>query len=113
MLHTKKFNNNEYTMLSEGYENSRSWGHISKLYMNGMYMGKRKVRYYNRTWESYRFRSCMQLLIEGMLEDRIEMHIADYKEQNGIKRLTKSRREDAMKFADDRIKELQSLYKTI
>ena len=76
MLHTKKFNNNEYTIQSEGYENSRSWGHISKLYMNGMYMGKNK-------------------------------------EQNGIKRLTKSRREDAMQFAGDRIKELQSLYKTI
>ena len=55
----------------------------------------------------------MQNLVHGMLEDRIEMHIADYKEQNGIKRLTKSRREDAMQFADDRIKELQSLYKTI
>jgi len=113
MLHTKKFNNNEYTIQSEGYENSRSWGHISKLYMNGMYMGKNKVRYYNRTWESYRFRTCMQNLVHGMLEDSIDMHLADYKEQNGIKRLTKSRREDAMHFAGDRKKELQSLYKTI
>jgi|TARA_R110000782_G_scaffold154530_1_gene246862 hypothetical protein len=113
MLHTRKFNGREYTIQNEGYSNSRGWGHISKLYMNGMYMGQRKVKYINRTWESYRFRSCMQILIHGMLEDRIDMHLADYKEQNGIKRLTKKRREEAMQFADDRIDDLTNLYKSI
>jgi len=113
MLHTRKLNKNVYTIQSSGWETSRAWGHKSKLLMNDMYMGERKVRYINRTWESYRFRSCMQLLIEGMLKDRIDMHLEDYKAQNGIKRLTKKRREDAMQFADDRIKELQELYKTI
>ena len=48
-----------------------------------------------------------------MLEDRIDMHLADYKEQNGIKRLTKKRREEAMQFADDRIDDLTNLYKSI
>ena len=41
-----------------------SWGHIAKLYINDEYIGTRRIRYYNRTWESYTFQTALYNVIE-------------------------------------------------
>ncbi len=53
---------------AEYYETSRSWGHKAHLYLGRSSSGdsnlilKEKVRYYNRTWESYKFESVLKNL---------------------------------------------------
>ncbi len=53
---------------AEYYETSRSWGHKAHLYLgrtengNGNLILKEKVRYYNRTWESYKFETVLKNL---------------------------------------------------
>ena len=79
---------NEYDIVNEYWENSNSWGHKSTLIAPWGEVESHKVRYYNRTWERYTYESCMGGLIETILEDNLKSYITQYKEKNGITRLT-------------------------
>ena len=78
----------EYNIVNETWETSRAWGHKSTLVATWGEVESRKVRYYNRTWERYTYESCMSGLIETILEDNLKSYITEYKEKNGISRLT-------------------------
>ena len=78
----------EYNIVNETWETSRAWGHKSTLVAPWGEVESHKVRYYNRTWESYTYQSCMSGLIETILEDNLKSYITQYKEKNGITRLT-------------------------
>jgi len=61
------------------YETSRNWGHKARAIYNGREVAEVKIVYQNRTWESYKYQSVMQKLIDAMdeyktipLADRIE-----------------------------------------
>lgn len=48
----------------ESYETRNSWGHKGKVLYNNKDIGiTYKIRYYNRTWESYRYQSLLLHLI--------------------------------------------------
>ena len=79
---------NEYNIVNETWETSRAWGHKSTLVATWGEVESRKVRYYNRTWESYTYQTCMSGLIETILEDNLKSYITQYKEKNDITRLT-------------------------
>lgn len=78
----------EYNIVNETWETSRAWGHKSTLIAPWGEVESHKVRYYNRTWERYTYESCMSGLIETILEDNLKSYITEYKEKNGITRLT-------------------------
>ena len=78
----------EYNIVNETWKTSRAWGHKSTLVATWGEVESRKVRYYNRTWERYTYESCMSGLIETILEDNLKSYITEYKEKNGISRLT-------------------------
>lgn len=40
-----------------GWNSHYSWGHSAEVWVNGRCMANAKLRYYNRTWECYRFQS--------------------------------------------------------
>lgn len=40
-----------------GWETRYSWGHTAEVSVNLEVIARAKIRYYNRTWESYRFQS--------------------------------------------------------
>lgn len=113
MKHTKEINGITYDILNRGWETSRAWGHKSELYANGNFIAETKVRYYNRTWESYRFRSCMQKLVGDLIEDRERTYLRIYKENNGIKRLTADMKREALAKSTNPIRNLKKLYETI
>ena len=78
----------EYNIVNEYWETSRAWGHKSTLIAPWGDIGSRKVKYLNRTWEYYRYQSCMSGLINDILEKDLKDYITQYKEKNDIARLT-------------------------
>lgn len=85
---------NEYNIVNEYWETSNSWGHKSTLIAPWGEVGSHKVRYYNRTWESYTYQTCMSGLLDTILENNLKFYIAQIKEVRGITRLLKGTREE-------------------
>lgn len=79
---------NEYNIVNETWETSRAWGHKSTLVAQWGEVESRKVKYLNRTWESYTYQTCMGGLLDTILEDNLKSYITQYKEKNDITRLT-------------------------
>ena len=78
----------EYNIVNETWETSRAWGHKSTLIATWGEVESRKVKYLNRTWESYKYQTCMSGLIDTILENNLKSYITQYKEKNDITRLT-------------------------
>lgn len=108
---------NEYNIVNEYWETSRAWGHKSTLIAPWGEVESRKVRYYNRTWESYTYQTCMSGLLDTILENNLKSYIAQIKEVRGITRLLKSTREEIendwnkKEYIQD-LKEIQERIKT-
>ena len=108
---------NEYNIVNEYWETSRAWGHKSTLVAPWGEVESRKVRYYNRTWESYTYQTCMSGLLDTILENNLKSYIAQIKEVRGITRLLKSTREEIendwnkKEYTQD-LKEIQERIKT-
>ena len=108
---------NEYNIVNETWETSRAWGHKSTLVAPWGEVESRKVRYYNRTWESYTYQNCMSGLLDTILENNLKSYIAQIKEVRGITRLLKSTREEIendwnkKEYIQD-LKEIQERIKT-
>ena len=81
-------NGREYNIVNETWETSRAWGHKSTLVAPWGEVESHKVRYYNRTWESYTYQTCMGGLLNSILENDLKDYITQYKEKNDIARLT-------------------------
>ena len=108
---------NEYNIVNETWETSRAWGHKSTLVAPWGEVESRKIRYYNRTWESYTYQTCMSGLLDTVLENNLKSYIAQIKEVRGITRLLKSTREEIendwnkKEYTQD-LKEIQERIKT-
>ena len=108
---------NEYNIVNEYWETSRAWGHKSTLVAPWGEVESRKVRYYNRTWESYTYQTCMSGLLDTILENNLKSYIAQIKEVRGITRLLKGTREEIendwnkKEYIQD-LKEIQERIKT-
>jgi len=81
-MNTKTFIiNNKIKIEAEYYETRYSWGHKASLYINNHKVEHDKIRYYNRTWESYQFQSILNSIInkglKNLLITREEKAIAD------------------------------------
>ena len=87
-------NDNEYTFVNKTWENSNGWGHETTLFKRHYEIGHNKVRYYNRTWESYRYRTCMSGCVYELISKREnELKVLDDKKFLDVtKALLKMRR---------------------
>ena len=86
-----------YSIVCEYWETSQAWGHRARLMYNGNEILKTSIRYYNRTWEVYRFQSVMQRLVSLYHDKKMEDCIKAYKELNGISRFKKGEKESVIK----------------
>ena len=78
-----------YNIVNEYWETSRAWGHKSTLVAPWGEVESRKVKYLNRTWESYKYQTCMSGLLNSILENDLKDYITREKENKGITRLSK------------------------
>lgn len=96
-----KVNGNEYEFINNYWETRSSWGHESWLLINGREEKYNKVRYINRTWENYRFQSCMLGILYELINEREEELKDQFKEQKGISRLTKKYENEFEEFKNN------------
>lgn len=85
---------NKIELVNESWSTSRNWGHKTNVIINGFDYGEYKVRYYNRTWESYTFQSCMTGAIAKVMRYNITRYLENYKYTNNITRFKKGQREE-------------------
>lgn len=88
---------NKIELVNESWETSRSWGHKTNVIVNGYDYGTHKVTYYNRTWESYTFQTCMLGAVREIIENNITRYLENYKYTNNITRFKKGQKEELIK----------------
>lgn len=93
MLQKRIINGYEFTFFNESKGNRSGFVHISRLFNEvGVEVSNAKVQYYNRTWESYPFRTSMTKAVENILDFYIDHYTTEFKTMNGYKKLTPDRR---------------------
>ena len=98
MIYDKEINGVKFTLVCESWSTRNSWGHEVTLYKNDYYkIGRAKIRYYNRTWESYQYQSAIKSVIYSVLEQIKSAAKIAFKELHNYKVLTKKR---AAEFAN-------------
>ena len=86
-----------FKLVNEGWSTSGAWGHKTTVIRNSYDYEPHKVRYYNRTWESYTFQTCMSGAVETIYENKLNNYIQRYKEKNEIIRFKKGEKEKVIK----------------
>ena len=81
------------------YETQYNWGHKVKIYKNDRLVAENKITYCNRTWERYRYQSCILGAIHELRRYRIAILLDEYKSKTGRKRLNDELKE--IVIADD------------
>lgn len=101
--------NDNYEFVCEGWSNSRAWGHEVHLFRNGWEIAENRIRYYNRTWENYRFQSCMLGAIDNVMSDIVRRTIDNYKYKNNIVRFKKGEKQTITENVEKENEEYKSL----
>jgi len=66
-METYTINNNLY-FEAWGFETKHNWGHKARAVYQGREVAEVKIVYQNRSWESYKYQSVMEKLIDAMDE---------------------------------------------
>ena len=70
MIYNKEINGVKFTFVCESWNIRNSWGHEVTLYRNNTFkVGHAKIRYYNRTWESYLYQSAIKNVIIDVITE--------------------------------------------
>ena len=98
MIYNREINGVKFTFVCESWSTRNSWGHEVTLYKNDYYkIGRAKIRYYNRTWESYQYQTAIKSVIYNTIEAIKATAKVVFKEMHHYKVLTKKR---AAEFAE-------------
>lgn len=90
---SKSVNGANFSFVCEGWSNSRAWGHLVVLLDgSGREISRCKIRYYNRTWESWRFQSACRGAVYNLIREARQEAIQEYKYMTGAKRLTEDKK---------------------
>ncbi len=114
------FTHKNYTIVAETYETSSAWGHkatLLKTYDGDVTatLATHKIRYYNRTWESYEYQSVVKALLYKVIDQQVQNYIDDYKYINDIKRLSRKLKDDltAKAMSQEHVVTLYNWYNTL
>ena len=94
VIRDMKVNDVNFRFVCESWSNSRGWGHRVVLFKNGIEINEAKIKYQNRTWESYVYQSCMEKAVGQLLEKRKLELIANYKRVNDLSRLSQKKKDE-------------------
>ena len=98
MIYNREINGHKIKLVCESWNNRNSWGHEVTIYKNNNeIIGRAKIRYYNRTWECYRYRTTiLKAIVDAIARITTEAK-KTYKELHNYQVLTKKR---AAEFAE-------------
>ena len=98
VIKSKKIMGKVFSIYAEGWSNSRAWGHRAVLRVNDFSTRESKIRYYNRTWESYQYESVIHSVIYDYIES-VKNDIRErFKEEKNIKRITERYKKELEKL---------------
>ena len=99
MIYNKEINGVKFTLVCESWCTRYSWGHEVTLYKNdSAKIGRAKIRYYNRTWESYQYQSAIKNVIWQAIEKIKEAAKETFKTLHHYKVLTKKRAAEFIEY---------------
>ena len=98
IIKSKKIMGKVFSIYAESWENYRAWGHKAVLKINECYTWESKIRYYNRTWESYQYESVIHSVIYDYIEYIKENIKERFKEEKNIKRITEKYKKELEKL---------------
>ena len=99
MIYNKEINGVKFTLVCESWRTRYSWGHEVTLYKNDFVkIGRAKIRYYNRTWESYQYQSAIKSVIYNAIAQIKATAKIAFKELHHYKVLTKKRAAEFVKY---------------
>lgn len=90
-------NNHTFQFINETWDTYNAWGHRTVLFLDDREIARNRCRYYNRTWEWYRYQTCMMGCVRKIINQIEDDYIASYKSKNDIRRLSKEKKEQALK----------------
>ncbi len=92
MIYNKEINGVKFTFVCEFWKTRNCWGHKVALYKNdNVLIETAKVRYYNRTWESYKYQSVIKSVIFNAIEEITAVAKVAFKALHDYKVMTKKR----------------------
>lgn len=87
----KEVNGVEYIFYNSYVKTKNGFAHVSELWIDGEKTAIERIGYLNRTWEKYNYQSVMQKCCRELLHSMYLDWKANWKKQNGIKRMTKEK----------------------
>lgn len=87
-IFNKTIDGKNFQVLGESWETRNAWGHTGYLLRDGDEVSRSRVRYYNRTWESYRYQTAGENAVSIARETAAARALDDYRERTGKKRLS-------------------------
>lgn len=101
MIYNKEINGVKFTFVCESWQTRNSWGHKVSLYQNeSFFVGSAKIRYYNRTWESYLFQSAIKSVIYNAIDETKAAAKKVFLSVNNYKVMTKKRAAVFIKYLE-------------
>ena len=111
---TFKINNDEFTFVNDSESTRYGFRHTCVMFINDYHRTTIYHSYYNRTYESYTYQTVMLEAVQEVMNEIYENELQDYKEKNGIKRLTAAKRKEFENGLDNKTyKNLQEAYAKI
>lgn len=99
MIYNKEINGVKFTFVCESWRTCNSWGHQVTLYKNDTFkVGRTKIRYYNRTWESYLYQRAIKIVIYDTLEKILAAAKVAFKALHNYKVMTKKRAAEFIEY---------------
>ena len=80
----EKYNFEGLEFLCRGWDTSRAWGHEVYVIDGAIEVAHYKVRYYNRTWEAYRYQSAMYGALDEYKKSELARYIRNRKIEMGL-----------------------------
>ena len=99
MIYNRDINGVKFTLVCESWCTRYSWGHEVTLYKNDYAkIGRAKIRYYNRTWESYQYQSAIKSVIYNAIAQIKAAAKETFNTLHHYKVLTKKRAAEFAKY---------------
>ena len=102
----------KFTFVNDAGTNRTGFYHTTTLLKNGWEIGCNRSQYYNRTWESYKYQSCMKSTVHNVINKELLDNFDSFKRMHGVSRLSQKVK-DEIEAANTTIKTLRKLYETL
>lgn len=72
-----------FEVFGQYWETRQSWGHNGYLLIDGHEVSRERIRYYDRTWEGYRFQSAGRGAVYNYIKQLKDAALNRYREATG------------------------------